>query len=68
MATHRRAVLLSWFSTGGRISEGLTPRSIFLDTIGLAGKEVTVTVELNDDNQHTAAGSCVFNVSPPPKN
>lgn len=61
-------LLLTWYSTGGRIINGRTQRSIFLDTTGLAGKEVTVTVELNDGNQHTASGSCRFNVAPPPKN
>ena len=60
--------LLTWNSTGGRIIEGPTPRTIFLDTTGLAGKQVTVTVELNDGNQHTAAGSCTIRVSAPPKN
>jgi hypothetical protein len=60
--------LLTWSSTGGRVIEGPTPRNIFLDTTGLAGKTVTVTVELNDGNQHTAGGSCTINVSAPPKN
>jgi len=60
-------IFLTWFSTGGRIIEGPTPRSIFFDTSGLGGKQVTVTVELNDESNHTATGSCSFNVSPPPK-
>jgi hypothetical protein len=59
---------LTWYSTGGRIIEGPTVRTIFLDTTGLAGKSVTVTVELNDGSPHTASGSCTLNVSAPPKN
>ena len=61
-------LLLTWNSTGGRIIEGQTPRTAFLDTTGLAGKVVTVTVELSDGNQHTAGGSCTFRVLAPPKN
>jgi len=61
-------ILLTWYSTAGRIVEGRTQRTIFLDTTGLGGKEVTVTVELNDGTQHTATGSCKLNVAPPPKN
>jgi hypothetical protein len=60
--------LLTWYSTGGRIIEGPTLRTSFLDTTGLAGKEVTVTVELSDGSQHTASGSCMLKVSAPPKN
>ena len=59
---------LTWYTTGGRIIEGPTPRKIFLDTAGFQGKEITVTVELNNGFQHTATGSCSFNVSPAPKN
>jgi hypothetical protein len=61
-------LFLTWDTTGGRIIEGPTQREIFLDTTGLEGKRITVTVELNDGSQHTAAGSCFFNVSPSPKN
>jgi hypothetical protein len=61
-------ILLTWSSTGGRIIEGPMPRNVFLDTTGLGGKEVTVTVELSDGTQHTATGSCSFSVAPPPKN
>lgn len=61
-------LLLTWSSTGGRVIEGATPRNIFLDTTGLAGKEVTVKVDLNAGNQQIAAGSCTIRVSAPPKN
>src|SRR6185369_15539488 len=60
--------LLTWSTTGGRIIEGPTQRNVFLDTTGLAGKNVTVTVELNAGNQHIAAGSCAIRVTAPPKN
>jgi len=68
VATYTRTgqrILLTWHSTGGRVIEGPTSRNILLDTAGLAGKEVTVTVELSDGSQHTASGSCSFSVSPP---
>ena len=61
-------ILLTWSSTGGRIIEGATQRRILFDTTGLAGKTVTVTVELNDGSQHTAVGSCSIRVLAPPKN
>jgi len=60
--------LLSWAVTAGRIIAGQNTKKILFDTTGLEGKNVTVTVELNDGSQHTANGSCSFNVSPPPKN
>lgn len=56
-------LLLTWGTTEGRILEGIG-NSIVLDTTGLEGKSITVTVELNDGNQHTASGSCTFKVSP----
>lgn len=61
-------LLLTWYTTSGRIIEGQTQSKIWLDTTGLDGKEVTVTVEINDGLQHTTSGSCTFKVSPPPKN
>ena len=60
-------ISLTWESTGGRIIEGPIQRKIFLDTTGLEGKSVTVTVEVNDGFQHTATGSCTFIVAPRPK-
>ena len=59
---------VEWFTNVGLIIEGPTPKSILLDTTGLQGKEVTVQVEISDGHQHTAAGSCTFKVSAPPKN
>ena len=56
-----------WYTTGGRIASGQGTRTILLDTTGLAGKIVTVTIEVNSGSHHTAAGSCSFNVSGVPK-
>jgi len=58
----------TWYTTGGRIVAGQGTRKILLDTMGLAGKVVTVTVEVNNGNQHTANGSCSIAVSAPYKN
>ena len=60
-------LLLTWGTTEGRILQGIG-NSMVLDTTGLEGKSITVTVELNDGNQHTANGSCTFKVSPQIKN
>lgn len=57
----------TWNTTSGQILEGDGSRRIVLDTADLEGK-VTVSVELNDGNQHTAAGSCTFNVLPRTRN
>ena len=61
-------ILVSWDISHGQILKGQNTRRIVLDTTGLQGKTVTVTAEVNDGNQHTATGSCSFNVSPKPNN
>ncbi|HEY0761929.1 MAG TPA: hypothetical protein VGD61_06110 [Pyrinomonadaceae bacterium] len=53
---------LTWMTTGGKIVAGQGTKKITLDTTGLAGKIITVTVELNDGNQHTANGSCSLTI------
>ena len=57
-------MFFEWYSTAGRIVSGENTRKILFDTTGLEGKKVTVTVEMMDEGQHAAAGSCSFNVSP----
>lgn len=61
-------LLLTWETTDGRILEGQGTGEIVLDTTGLEGKIITVTVELNDGNQHTANAACTFKVSPKTSN
>jgi len=61
-------ITVEWYSTSGRILSGEKTRQILFDTTGLEGKEVTVTVEMNDGSHHTATGSCSFSVSPRPNN
>lgn len=58
----------TWITTEGRIVAGQGTRKILLDTTGLAGKIVTVTIEVYDGSLHTANGSCSFDVSAAPKN
>ena len=58
---------LTWETTGGRILEGEKTSEILLDTTGVEGKAITVTVELHDGS-HTVTGSCTFNVSPRSRN
>lgn len=57
----------TWVTTAGRIVAGQGTRKIVLDTTGLAGKVVTVTIEVNDGSYHTAYGSCSITVSAAPK-
>ena len=57
-------LLPTWGTTGGRIVAGQGTRKILLDTTGLAGKTITVTIEVNNGNYQTAAGSCSLNISP----
>jgi hypothetical protein len=59
---------LFWVTTAGKIVEGQETKRILLDTTGLAGKSVNVTVEIGDSAQHVATGSCSFNVAPTTKN
>jgi hypothetical protein len=54
---------LTWITTAGRIVEGQNTAKILLDTTGLRGETITVTVELNDGSYHTAAASCSFTVA-----
>lgn len=54
---------LNWMTTAGRILKGQNMARILLDTTGLEGETITVTVELNDGSYHTAAGSCSFTVA-----
>lgn len=58
----------TWATTGGKIVAGEGSKKILLDTTGLAGKIITVTVEITNGNQHTANGSCTLNISPARKN
>jgi hypothetical protein len=58
----------TWYTTAGRIVAGQGTRKIVLDTTGLAGRGLTVTIEVNTGDQHTALGSCTFSVSAAPKN
>jgi len=58
----------TWYTTQGRIVEGQNTSKIVLDTAGLEGKIVTVTIEVDDGTHHTAAGSCSFTVAPKPNN
>jgi hypothetical protein len=58
----------TWYTTAGRIVEGQNTSKIVLDTAGLEGKTVTVTIEVDDSNHHIAAGSCSFTVAPKPNN
>lgn len=57
----------TWITTGGRIVAGQGTNKILLDTTGLAGKVVTVIIEVYDGSG-TASGSCTFNVLPARKN
>ena len=57
-----------WATTAGKIVEGQETKRILLDTTGLAGKFVTVTVEISDSSKHAANGSCTFKVAPAAKN
>ena len=54
---------LTWATTGGRIMEGQHTKKIVLDTTGLDGRSITVTVEREDGFQHISADSCVLKVS-----
>ena len=60
--------LLTWATTGGKIVEGQDTRKIFLDTSGLEGKIITVTVERYNGNYGRMSGSCVVRVLPKPNN
>ena len=60
--------LLFWQTTGGQIVEGKHPKRVILDTSGLDGPNVTITVERHDGNYGRMTDSCVVSISPKPKN
>ena len=55
---------LLWETSEGRIIDGQNTGTIVLDTKGLEGKTITITVELNDSSHHTATATCSFQVAP----
>lgn len=59
--------LLTWHTTGGKIVEDQDPKKIFLDTSGLEGKIITITVERDNGNRGRMSGSCVVRILPKPK-
>jgi hypothetical protein len=52
-----------WQTSEGRIVEGQNTSTILLDTTGLEGKTIRVTLELSDGDFHAAFASCSFTVS-----
>ncbi len=56
-------ILVLWDISHGQILKGQNTRRILLDTTGLQGKTITVTLEVNDGDQHIASGTCSFSVS-----
>ena len=67
VATGQRNSLL-WLSSAGRIIEGQHTKRIILDTSGIDGPTVTVTVERHDGTYGRMTDSCVLSISPKPKN
>ena len=57
-------VQYSWTLTAGRIITGHRSRTILIDTTGLEGRVITVTVEVKDQSSHTQASSCALQILP----
>jgi hypothetical protein len=55
-------VQYSWALTAGRIIMGHHSRTILIDTTGLEGRVITVTVEVKDQSSHTQASSCALQI------
>jgi hypothetical protein len=55
-------VQYSWTLTAGRIITGHRSRTILIDTTGLEGGAITVTVEVKD--QSSQASSCALQILP----
>lgn len=53
-----------WKVTAGKIVKGQNTSTITLDTTGLAGQMITVSVEASDANGHTAVTSCGVQIAP----
>jgi len=67
VSTGERRSLL-WNSSAGRIIEGQNTRKIMLDTTGLDGQMITVTVERRTGLFHRMSASCTIRVLPKPDN
>jgi hypothetical protein len=57
-------VRYSWTLTAGRIIKGHRSRTILIDTSGIEGQVITVTVEVKDQSSHTQTSSCTLQVLP----
>ena len=57
-----------WVSSGGKIIEGQNTKRIILDTTGLNGPTINVTVERHDGMQGRMTDQCVISISPKPAN
>lgn len=53
-----------WTLSGGKILAGQRTRTITVDTTGLVGQTISVTVEVNDGNQHMMFASCALQILP----
>ena len=62
-ASEAKELLFSWVSTG-KIVTGQGTRTITVDTSGLAGQTISITVEVNDGSGHIAATECEVQVAP----
>ena len=66
IADHQREGLrisFEWEVSGGRIVEGQNTRHIFLDTTGLEGQTIKVTVARADTLHHVSFASCHIKIS-----
>lgn len=58
--------LLAWHTTGGKIVNREDPTRLFLDTSGLEGQIITVTVERHNGNFGRMSSACTMRILPKP--
>jgi len=57
-------LLFTWVVSGGKIVSGQDTPTITVDTSGLAGQTISVSVEVNDGNGLTASANCKVQIAP----
>ena len=62
------SILLTWNVSAGRIIEGQGRRHMAVDTAGLGGQTITVSIERADSTGFLSYDSCKVIVSQPIKN
>jgi hypothetical protein len=60
--TEAEKPVFAWRLTAGKLTEGDSTSSILIDTTGLAGQTITVTVEINDRLGFTVAATCQLHI------